>query len=205
MLCNAELCWSLCLFLPNDQESECYLRQVPEVARQSEVQLLRLVVGEDPGEDRVLVKVIIGSPWKRTNRCQVSALMMWLHSYEWLCRCLCMVTSISFISIKGSENNNFCNLHKKIVTKLSKMPASTRMDIFQLLDHHMPQSWHAVSILTCDGVEKHEVLEVRDLPPLPALGHVGGLEQLSRGGQRNSSADKIIKDAHTYSGQTAQK
>lgn len=43
------------------QESEYYLRQIPEVARQSKVQLLRLIVGEDPGEDWVLVKVIICS------------------------------------------------------------------------------------------------------------------------------------------------
>lgn len=54
-----------------------------------------------------------------------------------------------------------------------------------------------MSILTCNCVEKHEVLEVRDLPPLPALGHVGGLEELSRGGQRNSSANEIIKVAHS--------
>lgn len=33
-------------------------------------------------------------------------------------------------------------------------------------------------MLTCDGVEEHEVLEVGDLPPLPALGHVGRLEEL---------------------------
>lgn len=39
--------------------------------------------------------------------------------------------------------------------------------------------------LTCDGVEKHEVLEVGDLPPLPALGHVGRFEKLPRGGKRD--------------------
>lgn len=60
-----------------------------------------------------------------------------------------------------------------------------------------------MSIFTCDGIEKHEVLEVRDLPPLPALGHVGRLKELSRGGQRNSSANEIIKVAHTNLGQTA--
>lgn len=37
--------------------------------------------------------------------------------------------------------------------------------------------------LTRDGVEEHEVLEVGDLPPLPALGHVGRFEKLPRGGQ----------------------
>ena len=35
--------------------------------------------------------------------------------------------------------------------------------------------------ITCDGVEEHEVLKVGDLPPLPALGHVGRFEQLPRG------------------------
>lgn len=56
---------SVCWLVPNvgDQDWEIYLRQVPEVARQSEVQLLRLIVGKDPGEDWVLVKVIIRSPW----------------------------------------------------------------------------------------------------------------------------------------------
>lgn len=56
------VCFGLFLLNVQDQDLEIYLRQVPEVARQSEVQLLRLVVGEDPGEDRVLVKVIIRSP-----------------------------------------------------------------------------------------------------------------------------------------------
>lgn len=36
---------------------------------------------------------------------------------------------------------------------------------------------------TRDGVEEHEVLEVGDLPPLPALGHVGGFEKLPWGGE----------------------
>lgn len=65
-------------------------------------------------------------------------------------------------------------------------------------------SRRVVSILTCNGIEKHEVLEIRDLPPLPALGHVGGLEELSRSGQRNSSAMEIIKVTQSNSGQTAQ-
>lgn len=39
-----------------------------------------------------------------------------------------------------------------------------------------------LGILTCDSVEKHEVLKVGNLSPLPALGHVGGFEKLSRGG-----------------------
>lgn len=38
-------------------------------------------------------------------------------------------------------------------------------------------------VLTRDGVEEHEVLEVGDLPPLPALGHVGRFEKLPRGGK----------------------
>lgn len=38
---------------------------------------------------------------------------------------------------------------------------------------------------TCNGVEEHEVLKIGDLSPLPALRHVGGLEELTRGGQGN--------------------
>lgn len=34
--------------------------------------------------------------------------------------------------------------------------------------------------LTCNSVEEHEVLEVRDFSPLPALRHVRRLEQLTR-------------------------
>lgn len=41
------------------------------------------------------------------------------------------------------------------------------------------------SALTCDGVQEHQVLEVGDLPPLPALRHVGGLVQLPGRGQRD--------------------
>lgn len=37
------------------------LRQVSEVAGQSEVKFLRVIVSDDPGEDWVLVKVIVGS------------------------------------------------------------------------------------------------------------------------------------------------
>lgn len=39
--------------------------------------------------------------------------------------------------------------------------------------------------LTCNSVEEHEVLKVGDLSPLPALRHVGGLEELTWGGQWN--------------------
>lgn len=46
------------------------------------------------------------------------------------------------------------------------------------------------SRLTCYRVEKHQVLEVGDLPSLPALGHVGGLIELSRRGQRYPPARK---------------
>lgn len=38
---------------------------------------------------------------------------------------------------------------------------------------------------TCNGVEEHEVLKVGDLSPLPALRHVGRLEELTRGCQGN--------------------
>ncbi len=48
-------------------------------------------------------------------------------------------------------------------------------------------------ILTCDGVEKHEVLKVGDLSPLPALGHVGGFEKLPRGGQRDAPGKNSSK------------
>lgn len=39
-----------------------YLREISEVPWQGQVQLLRVVVGEDPGKDRVLVKVIVCPP-----------------------------------------------------------------------------------------------------------------------------------------------
>lgn len=42
-------------------------------------------------------------------------------------------------------------------------------------------------VLTRDGVEEHEVLEVGDLPPLPALGHVGRFEKLPWGGKGDPS------------------
>jgi len=45
-------------------------------------------------------------------------------------------------------------------------------------------------VLTRDGVEKHQVLEVGDLTPLPALSHVGCLEELLGSGQRNASAGR---------------
>lgn len=38
---------------------------------------------------------------------------------------------------------------------------------------------------TCNSVEEHEVLKVGDLSPLPALSHVGRLEELTRSGQGN--------------------
>lgn len=44
-------------------------------------------------------------------------------------------------------------------------------------------------VFTCNGVEEHEVLKVGDLSSLPALRHVGRLEQLTRGGQRNPPAE----------------
>lgn len=59
------------------------------------------------------------------------------------------------------------------------------------LQNKIAQSLH-LGILTCNGVEKHEVLEVGDLPPLPALGHVRRLEKLPRRCQGNAPV-KIIK------------
>ena len=44
---------------------------------------------------------------------------------------------------------------------------------------------------TGDGVEKHEILEVGYLSPLPALRHVGHFEQLLRVSQRSTSAKEI--------------
>lgn len=52
---------------------------------------------------------------------------------------------------------------------------------------------------TCDGVEEHEILKVGDLSPLPALSHVGGLEELTRGGQGNppeTHAHAVKKPLH---------
>lgn len=42
-------------------------------------------------------------------------------------------------------------------------------------------------VLTSDGVDEDEVFKVGDLPPLPALGHVGGFEKLLWRRQRDSS------------------
>lgn len=42
-----------------------YFGQISEVAGQSEVQFLWLIVGDDPREDRVLVQVIEGPTWRR--------------------------------------------------------------------------------------------------------------------------------------------
>ena len=41
-----------------------YLGQISKVSRHGEVQLLRLVVGEDPREDRVLVQVVVCPSWQ---------------------------------------------------------------------------------------------------------------------------------------------
>lgn len=43
-------------------------------------------------------------------------------------------------------------------------------------------------VFTRDGVKEYEILKVGDLPSLPALGHVRGLIQLFRAGQRDPSA-----------------
>ncbi len=40
-------------------------------------------------------------------------------------------------------------------------------------------------LFTCNSVEEHEVLKVGDLSPLPALRHVGRLEELTRCRQGN--------------------
>lgn len=102
-----------------------------------------------------------------------------------------MVTSISG---KGSENNIFVIYRKKSVTEWPKCLQALEWTFIQLLDHSQVFTHDIqVSILTCNGVEKHEVLEVGDLPSLPALGHIGGLEELSRRGQRNSPVNKIKK------------
>lgn len=45
-----------------------YLGQISEVAGQSEVKFLRVVVGDDPGEDRVLVQVIEGPTWSKERK-----------------------------------------------------------------------------------------------------------------------------------------
>lgn len=64
------------------------------------------------------------------------------------------------------------------------MAVIKRIYYFHAFDDFRIQSTEArLGILTCGSVEKHEVLEVGDLPPLPALGHVGRFEKLPRGGQ----------------------
>lgn len=40
-----------------------HLGEISEVAGQSEVKFCRVIVSDDPGEDRVLVEVIIGTAW----------------------------------------------------------------------------------------------------------------------------------------------
>lgn len=48
------------------------LWQISEVAGQSEVKFLWLIVSDDPGEDRVLVKVIVGSTSRKKWKSEIS-------------------------------------------------------------------------------------------------------------------------------------
>lgn len=105
------------------------LWQISEVAGQSEVKFLRVVVSDDPGEDRVLVQVIVGPTWREKRK-------------KWNRRCL-----------RGQD--------------------------WDLI--------HVVDVPTSDGVDEDEVFKVGYLPPLPALGHVGGFEKLLWCRQRDSS------------------
>lgn len=57
---------------------------------------------------------------------------------------------------------------------------------------YQPEREKIKETFTCNGVEEHEVLKVGDLSPLPALSHVGRLEELTRGGQGNPP------DTHTH-------
>lgn len=49
-----------------------------------------------------------------------------------------------------------------------------------------------IAMLTCYGVEVHEILKVGDLSSLPGCRHVGRLEQLTRGCQGNVSVRSCI-------------
>lgn len=46
----------------------CYLGQVSVVAGQSEVQVFSVVVGDDPGEDGVLIQVVVRTAWREGGR-----------------------------------------------------------------------------------------------------------------------------------------
>lgn len=39
-----------------------YLGEISEVSRQGQIQLFRVIVGEDPGKDGVLVQIVVGPP-----------------------------------------------------------------------------------------------------------------------------------------------
>ncbi len=43
----------------------------PEVVRRAEVQLGTLIVGDDPGEDRVLIEVVVGPPRDRVQEHEI--------------------------------------------------------------------------------------------------------------------------------------
>lgn len=51
------------VLLPAGVEGAHGLGQVPVVAREAQVQLRRVVVGEDPGEHGILAQIVIGPPW----------------------------------------------------------------------------------------------------------------------------------------------
>ena len=54
-----------------------------------------------------------------------------------------------------------------------------------------PQQSRASGVFTRGRVEEREVLEVGDLSPLPALGHVGGFEKLPRRGQGDAPGENM--------------
>lgn len=63
-----------------------YLGEISEVPRQGQVQLLRVVVGEDPGKDRVLVQVVVRPPWRHAADSNMWAIKGWKESwaeYTW--------------------------------------------------------------------------------------------------------------------------
>jgi len=126
-----------------------YLGQISEVAGQSEVKFRRVVVGDNPGEDRVLVQVIIGPTWWGGKR-------KWEKTQQ----------QRLYTSREQGQHGNKDQQQEKLNMISGRL-------LLAGLSHNLPVLG---GVLTRDGVEKDEVIEVGYLAALPALGHVGRLE-----------------------------
>ena len=81
-----------------------------------------------------------------------------------------------------------CSLTRRLNSKEEHAPREATRPVMPPL-HTSVFCEEGRGCLTCYGVKEHQVLEVGDLPPLPALRHVGGLVQLSGRGQRDPPAE----------------